>query len=88
MVYFGAANNTMYAYDATTGGQKWKYAMGGAPQTPVVNPVTGDICAGASDNAFYCIHANGALDWKFTMSTTPECPAVVSSTGIMYFAGA
>ncbi|MEO6995804.1 MAG: PQQ-binding-like beta-propeller repeat protein [Lacunisphaera sp.] len=65
VVYFGSADNGVYAVDATSGKQRWKFdAHGNVNSSPAV--AGGDIFVVSSDGNLYAINASsGAQKWVF-----------------------
>ena len=65
VIYFGSDDNNMYAVDAETGHQKWKYVtQGPVPCSPAV--VGGVVYFASYDGKFYALNAaTGRLKWKF-----------------------
>ena len=67
-VFVGTEMGNMYAFDAQTGAQVWKYAV----NAPILNSVAaanGKVYFGAMDGAIYAINAsNGTLAWRNQVS--------------------
>jgi len=67
-VFVGTEMGNMYALDAQTGSQVWKYKVG----APIMNSVAagdGKVFFGAMDGAVYALDAaNGSLVWKSPLS--------------------
>lgn len=67
-VFVGTEMGNLYALDASTGTQVWKYTAGG----PILNSVavdSGRVFFGAMDGAVYAVDAsNGSLIWKDQLS--------------------
>jgi outer membrane protein assembly factor BamB len=66
VLYFGSDDNNLYAVDAETGVQKWKYVtQGPVPSSPAVTG--GMLYFPSYDGKFYALNAKtGRLKWKFT----------------------
>jgi outer membrane protein assembly factor BamB len=83
-VYFGSADDNLYALNATTGALLWKYTTGNSivGSSPAV--VSNTVYVGSTDDYLYAINATtGALVWKFkTGAAINSSPAVVG--GVVY----
>ena len=67
-VYVGTEMGSLYALDAATGAQAWRYYVG-SPILASVAAGNGKVYFGAMDGAVYALDANtGALAWKATLS--------------------
>lgn len=68
-VYGGASDGCLYALDATTGAERWRYATGASLlSTPAATP--GVVYAGASDGYVYALRtSDGTLFWRTFIST-------------------
>jgi len=84
VVYFGSGNNHLYAVDAETGEEKWKFESGDSIcSSPKVSD--GVVYFGSGDNHLYALDAKtGEEKWKFgTRRSVRSIPAV--SDGMVYF---
>ncbi len=79
-VYFGSADDYLYAINASTGALLWKYKTGNSivDSSPAVAGTT--VYVGSTDDYLYAINATtGALVWKFkTGAAVYSSPAVVN----------
>ena len=68
VLFFGSDDGNVYAVDAATGIQKWKYASGGpVPSTPAV--ADGLVYVGSYDGKLHALNARtGRAVWKFSTS--------------------
>jgi outer membrane protein assembly factor BamB len=90
-LYVGANDGGMYALDARTGSQKWKFVTGAPVRShPVVlnTPEEHTLYFGSDDDFFYAIDAiTGELRWKF--HATADIPSAATfasdSTELIYF---
>jgi outer membrane protein assembly factor BamB len=88
-VTFNKISN-LYAYDLTTGEEKWRYVPDnatGSYNPPTVNPVTGDIYYGTQTaGEFYCVTPEGQLRWKYTGAGSMQstAPAVSADGNVLY----
>jgi outer membrane protein assembly factor BamB len=88
-VSFNKISN-LYAYDLTTGEEKWRYVPDnatGSYNPPTVNPVTGDIYYGTQTaGEFYCVTPEGQLRWKYTGAGSMQstAPAVSADGNVLY----
>jgi len=65
MIYFGSGDQNIYALNASTGKQVWKFKTGSVVHTTAAVS-NGKIYIGSFDGYFYCLNsANGKLTWKF-----------------------
>jgi outer membrane protein assembly factor BamB len=82
IVYVGSQDNNLYAINATTGAQEWKFATGNSivDSSPAV--YNGAVYIGSTDDYLYSINATtGVLNWKFkTGAAINSSPAVVNGT--------
>ena len=79
IVYFGYGGGTVYAVDAATGEEVWRYETSGSVRsTPQV--VGGTVYVGSSDNNLYALDANSGDEvWTFSTGETSNRTGVVSS---------
>lgn len=85
IVYFGSCDGYLYALEAKTGAEKWKFNAGSSlNSSPAVS--NGIIYFGSNDGYFHAIDSNGQLKWKFKTqdSALVSSAAVVNDT--VYFA--
>ena len=78
-VYFGSSDGNVYALDAATGTQRWKFHTGDVVHaSPAI--ADGKVFVGSWDSYFYALDAaTGALVWKFK---TGEDPKIHNQQGI------
>lgn len=86
-----ASPAVLYALDAKTGVEKWRYKPGTASASYngcTVNPVNGDIYFGTSTaGQFYCVKADGTLKWSNSdMASMDQAafPAVSKDGKVVY----
>ncbi|HVI07290.1 MAG TPA: PQQ-binding-like beta-propeller repeat protein [Candidatus Binatia bacterium] len=81
-VYFGSADDYLYAVNATTGALVWKFKTGNSiiDSSPAV--VSGTVYVGSTDDYLYAVNATtGAQVWKFkTGAAINSSPAVINGT--------
>lgn len=79
VVYFGYGGGTVYAVDAATGEEIWRYDIGSSVRsTPQV--VQGTVYFGASDNNLYALDADSGDEiWTFSTGEISNRTGVVSS---------
>lgn len=79
IVYFGYGGGTVYAVDAATGEEVWRYDIGASVRsTPQV--VAGTVYVGASDNNLYALDADSGDEiWTFSTGERSNRTGVVSS---------
>jgi len=53
VVYFGSNDNHLYAVDANTGEEKWKFETGDSVSSPAV--LDGVVYFGSQDNHLYAV---------------------------------
>jgi len=84
MVYVGAYDGYVRAFDRKSGALKWKYATDGAIAGEVL--IMGDkVCVGSEDKFLYCLSADkGSLIWKFE-AEDPIYSSPVSDGKSIYF---
>jgi outer membrane protein assembly factor BamB len=72
VVYFGSGDGNVYALDAATGTQKWRFQTGDVVHSsPAV--VDGIVYAGSWDTYFYAIDASsGKEKWSFRTGDDPK----------------
>ncbi|MFN0243577.1 MAG: PQQ-binding-like beta-propeller repeat protein [Planctomycetota bacterium] len=62
-VYVGSADGKLYALDAATGAEKWKFETKGLVRsTPAI--AGGLVVFGSNDGSVYAVNARGELAWK------------------------
>jgi eukaryotic-like serine/threonine-protein kinase len=92
IVYFGCGDGNVYALDAKTGAEKWKFTTGDVVHaSPAL--VDGTLYFGSWDTFFYALDAaTGEVKWKFktgddaknyNQTGLPSSPCVVDGT--VYF---
>jgi outer membrane protein assembly factor BamB len=83
-VYVGSQDNNLYAINATTGAQVWKFATGNSITSSSPAVVNGAVYVGSTDDYLYSINAtSGVQNWKFkTGAGIQSSPAVVN--GVVY----
>lgn len=85
VVYVGSSDDNLYAINATTGAQVWKFTTGGSvDSTPVV--ANGTVYVGSQDDYLYAINAaTGNQMWRFPTNTIVTEPVVMD--GVVYASG-
>jgi outer membrane protein assembly factor BamB len=70
-VYFGSSDGNLYALDAQTGKEKWRFQTGGIiHSSPAFN--NGTVYFGSWDTYFYAVNAEtGKEKWKFKTKDQP-----------------
>ncbi|TDW97623.1 outer membrane protein assembly factor BamB family protein [Dinghuibacter silviterrae] len=84
-VFVGSDDGYVYAIDAATGLQRWKFATGGAiDHGPTVS--NGTVFVGSTDGYLYAINAaNGSLLWKYDFyEPVYSYPTVTNGVVFMY----
>ena len=83
-VYFGSADNKLYAVDANTGAKRWEFEAGSwIESSPAV--VNGVVYFGSNDGNFYALDAyNGQKLWDFT-TDYPVMSSPAVADGVVYF---
>src|SRR5687768_3331841 len=83
-LYIGSSDRHIYAINAYTGKEKWRYLTGGSSGFFYSSPVVADgvVYVGREDRNFYALNAStGALIWKRTFGREIESsPTVVDNT--------
>lgn len=80
----------LYAYDLTTGEEKWRYipaTKSGSYNPCTVNPVTGDIYYGTTaPGQFYSVSPEGKLNWLYSGagSLKSTAPSVSADGSVVY----
>jgi eukaryotic-like serine/threonine-protein kinase len=91
-VYFGSGDDHIYALDAATGAEKWKFKTGDVVHaSPAI--VDGRLYVGSWDSYFYALDAaTGRELWKFKTGEDPDIHNQVGiqssatvANGIVYF---
>ena len=90
-VFWGSGDGNLYAIDATSGNQKWKYQTGDVVHaSPTING--NRVYFGSFDGFFYALDkGNGAVIWKFNTIGDTYIPkgevqkAALIDDGIVYF---
>lgn len=87
VIYFGCADQNVYALEAASGRMLWKFRTQGGIILSYVKEHGGNLYFGSFDHNFYCIRADdGRLVWKFrTFDKIASTPAF--SDGLVYFGG-
>jgi outer membrane protein assembly factor BamB len=83
VVYAGSSDNNLYAIDATTGRERWRFTtMGSIYSTPVI--VAGVVYVGSYDHHLYAIDAaTGTERWRFAAGgSSVSSPLLVN--GFLY----
>jgi outer membrane protein assembly factor BamB len=87
VVYFSSYDGYLYALDANTGAEKWKFITNGEPANsiPVVSNET--IYYAGTDGYFYAIDNNGQLKWKFATEDPiwSSLSSAAVANGMVYF---
>jgi len=83
-IYIGSDDGNLYALNANTGNQIWKYTTGGAVQSsPTV--VNNTVYFGSTDKYLYAIDAtNGTLKWKYLTQAPIRTESPVVSNGLVF----
>lgn len=85
-VYFGSGDGNVYALDAATGAEKWKFKTGDVVHaSPAI--ADGMLFIGSWDSYFYALDAaTGAVKWKFKTGEDPDIhnqQGIQSSAAVM-----
>jgi outer membrane protein assembly factor BamB len=85
-VYFGSGDGNVYALDAATGAEKWKFKTGDVVHaSPAI--ADGTLFIGSWDSYFYALDAaTGAGKWKFKTGEDPDThnqQGIQSSAAVM-----
>ena len=83
IVYFESHDGYLYALDAKTGVEKWKFNVGAFTSGPAVSD--GLIYVGSSDGYLYAIKDNGQLKWKIKIQDLASVSSAAIANGIVYF---
>jgi outer membrane protein assembly factor BamB len=82
-VYFSSYDGYLYAIDANTGSEKWKFITNGYPTDPAISNET--IYFG-SHGSFYALDDKGQVKWKFSTENPKEYYSSAAVTNsIVYF---
>jgi outer membrane protein assembly factor BamB len=85
VVYFSSYDGHVYALDANTGTEKWKFITNGYPTTPAISNET--VYFGSHDS-FYALDNKGQVKWEFSIEDSKKfyySPAAVAND-VVYFA--
>lgn len=89
MVYVGSRDGSVYAVDATSGAQKWRFETRGKAQvnaTPVVD--AGSVYVGGWDGVFYALDATtGKPKWSFDAGLPVMDRALVHGGRVIFVTG-
>ena len=84
-VYFGSSNKNVYAIDARTGAEIWKYRTDGFVLLSSPVEWNGRIYVGSYDRNLYCLEAEtGRLVWKYQTQGELACLPFISK-GVVFF---
>ena len=82
VVYFGCNDHYLYAVDAESGRELWKFRAEDLVYSPIV--YENRIFVGSTDRHLYCLTLDGKLVWKFrTDGVVRSRPAAIN--GVVYF---
>lgn len=82
VVYAGAGNGTLYAFDASNGHTLWSYLTSGEIfSTPAV--ANGVVYVGSVDDSVYALSKPGKVVWSYRTGGMVETSAVVAG-GVVY----
>jgi len=82
IVYIGSDDGNLYAIDAASGVQRWKFETGGAIRS---SPTTahGRVYVGSGDGSLYAIDsATGSLKWMYAFNYPVNCCPTVSGDAV------
>lgn len=84
VVYFGSWDGYLYALEANTGIEIWKFYAGDSlGTTPAIS--NGIIYFGDDEGYFYAIDNTGHLKWKFETQDSALVSSATVSKGVVYF---
>jgi outer membrane protein assembly factor BamB len=86
MVYLGSSDQYIYALDAATGAQRWRFQTGDRiVSAPTVTNGVVYVASTESDHHVYALDAKtGALRWRYEISGPYFAP--VAANGLAYVA--
>jgi outer membrane protein assembly factor BamB len=87
VVYVGAGNDdSVYALNATTGIQIWRFKTGGWFSSPAVDADANIVVAGCRDARIYCLDKKyGLLKWEYlTENSNHMSSPTISANGLVY----
>ena len=84
VVYFSSWDGYLYALEANTGTEKWKFNIDSIGSTPAIS--NGIIYFGDDKGYLYAIDNTGHLKWKFKTQDSAFVSSAAVSNGIVYFA--
>ena len=85
MLYAANDVGVIFALDAATGNQRWRYPTGGQISGSVTVQSNGTLYAGSSDGYLYALNAsNGALRWRTQTGVAIEFTSPVVTNGVVY----
>jgi outer membrane protein assembly factor BamB len=65
-LYIGSNGGNVYAFDATTGTEEWKYSTGGSIDGSPAIGYSGNVFVGSEDGYVYALNGGtGALEWSY-----------------------
>lgn len=86
-IYFSSYNGYLYALDAGTGLEKWKFITNGEATNSIPVISNGTIYFAGTDGYFYALTQDGQIKWKFTVGNPEwvEFSDAAIANGIIYF---
>jgi len=86
IVYFGALDGCLYAYDPRMGTEQWHFQTDGQfiLGSPLVDG-NGYVYVGASDGCLYRVAPGGAESWRFATDSDVRSTALIDENGCLYF---
>jgi outer membrane protein assembly factor BamB len=86
IVYFGALDGRLYAYDAATGIEQWHFQTDGLfiLGSPLVDG-NGYVYVGATDGCLYKVASGGTEMWRFATNNDVRSTPLIDENGVIYF---
>lgn len=86
IVYFGALDGCLYAYDLESGKSKWRFKTGGdfIFGSPLAEG-NRNVYVGSSDGCLYKVTADGKEAWRFPANAEIRSTPVIDENGLLYF---